>query len=293
MNPEYQQYMTDYVLYDQNNFNNDGYRVDAASYKGSNWKRDLPYPAYKSGSASPQLMQIMLDAVRKKNKDAVLLSEVFGPVFYTVSNFGHDNQTEAMSYLIREIEKGSYIIAQYARHLQYVYSSLPKGAVRVFYARNHDTSWFYEFFGYSPLFMSVEAIHALFGIPEVFAGDPAYKFNADDDPGIYQHYKKLFAARKNFPEFVHGEKLWDAVKCDNDQVFAGMVKDAQHESIVLVSTAATSQKMQLSLISDYTKRAKLVAVDIINQDKKVQFDKTTNGISIALEPYQVVIVRLK
>ncbi|MFK0577060.1 hypothetical protein, partial [Acetobacter fabarum] len=36
MNGAYQQYMKDYVLYDQTRFGNDGYRVDAASYKGPN-----------------------------------------------------------------------------------------------------------------------------------------------------------------------------------------------------------------------------------------------------------------
>ncbi len=106
MNPAYRQYMKEYVLHDQQTFGNDGYRVDAAAYKGPNWNKAITYPAYRSGAASPQLMQIMLDALQMKKPETVLLSEIFGPVFYNVSNFVHDNQTEAMSFLIKEIEAG-------------------------------------------------------------------------------------------------------------------------------------------------------------------------------------------
>ncbi|MEJ7712336.1 MAG: hypothetical protein WKF84_21385 [Pyrinomonadaceae bacterium] len=37
-------------------------------------------------------------------------------------------------------------------------TALPIGANRVFYTRNHDTSWFYHFNGYTPRFMSMEAV---------------------------------------------------------------------------------------------------------------------------------------
>lgn len=290
MNPSYRQYMVDYVLYDQLTFNNDGYRVDAASYKGPNWNTKLPYPAYKSGTASPPLMKMMLDAIRGKNKDAVLLSEVFGPVFYTVFNFGHDNQTEAMSYVIKEMEKGTYDIAKYKKHLQYVYSSLPKGAVRVFYTRNHDTSWFYEFFGYSPLFMSIEAIHALFGVPEIFAGDPNYKYNPDDDPATYQYYKKLFAARKQFPEFVTGEKLLEPADCNNGSVFTGMVKDGKRCSIAVISTSSKQETLTVSVAEGYIKGTP-VALDIIH-NSPVNFSRAKGKLSLTLKPYQVVVIRL-
>lgn len=289
MDRAYQQYMRSYVLYDQSSFGNDGYHVDAASFKGPNWNPRIAYPAYRSGTASPLLMQLMQDAIRKRNKDAVLLSEVFGPVFYTVSNFGHDNQTEAMSFLIREMEQGRYTMAQYGRHIRNMYLALPKGAVRVFYARNHDTSWFYEFFGYSPLFMSMEAIHALFGVPEVFAGDPNYRFNPDDDPQVYRHYKQLFAARRRYPEFVHGERLWDAVRCNNEQVFAGMVRYGGKKSIALVSGSDRQQQVQLDLTGTI-KRQQLNAMDIISETP-VPVSVIQNKIQLTLQPYQVVVIK--
>lgn len=292
MNPSYQQYMKAYVLHDQRTFGNDGYRVDAASYKGPNWKRGLPYPAYRSGAASPLLMELMLDAIREKNGDAVLLSEVFGPVFYTVSNFGHDNQTEAMSYVIKEMEKGTYTLAHYKKHLQYVYAALPKGAVRVFYSRNHDTSWFYEFYGYTPLFLTLEAIHAFFGVPEVFAGDAEYKFNPDDDPATYEYYKKLFAARRQYPEFVHGTTHFEAAACSDAAVFTALAKSPQHTSVFVVSTAPQKKTVDVKLNAAFRKYKAPVGWDVIAQ-KRIAVAQTQTGFSLKLQPNQVVVVRLQ
>ena len=155
-NPGYQQYMIDLVLHDQREYGNDGYRVDAAAYKGAGWNPNVPYPAYRDGSAAPELLKKMLAALRRKNPDAVFLSEVFGPVFYTVCNFVHDNQTEAVPMLQRRMQVGTYTAADYKQHLLGVFSLLPAGANRVFYARNHDTSWFDKFDGYDGRFMAFD-----------------------------------------------------------------------------------------------------------------------------------------
>ncbi len=291
MNPSYQQYMKDYVGYEYKTFGIDGYRVDAASYKEPNRNIKIPYPAYRSGAASPQLMQMMLDTLRNKNKEATLLSEVFGPVFYTVSNFAHDNQTEAMSFLIKEIEARRFSLSQYKKHIQYVYNCLPKGANRVFYTRNHDTSWFYEFFGYTPLFMNLEAIHTFFGIPEVFAGDAGYKFNPDDDSATFRFYKKLFAARKKFPEFVYGQKVLDAVESNNADVFTGLVKDEKHSSVLVVSGSGEPLNIKLSVAPQYLKRSFFSATDILHN--KTESGKYINKkIELQLKPFQVIIIRL-
>lgn len=292
MNPAYQKYMEDYVLYDQQTFNNDGYRVDAASYKGPNWNRHIPYAAYKSGTASTLMMKIMYDAMKKKNRDIALLSEVFGPVFYTVNNFVHDNQTEAMSYVIKKMEEGTYHLKQYKKHMEYVYAALPNGAVRVFYTRNHDTSWFYEFYGYSPTFMNFEVIHALFGVPEVFAGDPNYKFNPDDDPSIYKQYKRIFSARMKYPEFVRGNRLLKEVDCDNDDIFTGMAKDRKHCSVAIISASSQDIKLTVRLREKLQKKKPLIAKDILTDMQTTVTVLSGNRISLTVRPYQAMVVRL-
>ncbi len=290
MDTSYRRYMQDYVLYEQHTYGVDGYRVDAASYKGPNWNRKIRYPAYQSGSSSPELIRDMLEAMKVKNRDAVMLSEVFGPVFYTVSNFVHDNQTEALSFLIKQIDSNQYPISRYQLHLQQVYKALPQGATRVFYSRNHDTSWFYKFFGYTPTFMSLEAIHAFFGVPEVFAGDRDYPMNPDDNPSTYATYKKLFSARKKYPELMHGEIILENVHSGNEDVFSGLRRTAGNTCLVLVSGSKEKERVAVRLPEGIVCPESVKAEDII-MEKSVNATRDQERLVLTLDPYQVVLVR--
>lgn len=285
--PAYQRYMADLVTHDLETYGIDGYRVDAASYKGPAWHGALPYPAYRPGAAAPELMRAMLDALRARKPDAMLLSEVFGPVFYSVSNFGHDNQTEAVPVLMERMAKGQYSAADYQRHLANVYAMLPAGANRVFYARNHDTDWFYHFGGYTPLFMAFEAVHALVGIPEIFAGDPDYKFNPDDDPKTFDAYRKLFKIRRERPELTRGEARLRDVSAQNPNVFSAVKSLPGKTALVLVS------------MSDKDETAR-VRVGGETLPVSVQFTDPISGqvfnaspAAVTLKPFQVLVGTLK
>ena len=288
--PAYQQYMVDLVLHDQREYDIDGYRVDAATYKGAGWNPTVPYPAYRDGSAAPELMRAMLTALRRKKPESVLLSEVFGPVFYTVCNFAHDNQTEAVPLLQEKIQQGQYTAADYKTHLMGVFGSLLVGANRVFYARNHDTSWFYHFDGYSPQFMAFEVIHALFGIPELFAGDPDHPFNPDDSPQTYALYKRLFTFRKSYPEFIRGDIMLEDINSTNRQVFSGMRKMSNRASVTLVSF---SDKAETTTITIPTASAQTVSLSDVYTGEIVNMVPTGAGtFTVTLKPFQAVAGRI-
>ncbi|MCY7352395.1 MAG: hypothetical protein LH606_17310 [Cytophagaceae bacterium] len=293
-NPAYQQYMVDVVLHDQREYGNDGYRVDAATFKGAGWNPAVPYPAYRDGSAAPELMRAMLSALRQKNPDAVLLSEVFGPVFYSVCNFAHDNQTEAVPLLLEKMQGGTYTAAEYKRHIEAVYELLPKGANRVFYARNHDTSWFYHFGGYTPRFMAFEAVHAFFGIPEVFAGDPKNRPSPDDEPGVYEAYRKLFALRKQFPELVSGDVELERVNCNNPHVFSGLRSLKGQSVMALISFSDQAQTTTVTLDSSVKVRpgAKLTMLDTQSGQPVALTSVGVNGFTVTLNPFQGVVGRI-
>ncbi|AQG81224.1 alpha-amylase family glycosyl hydrolase [Spirosoma montaniterrae] len=289
-NAGYQQYMVDLVLHDQREYDNDGYRVDAATYKGAGWNPNVPYPAYRDGSAAPELMRAMLTALRKNKPDAVLLSEVFGPVFYNVCNFVHDNQTEAVPLLLRRMQSGTYTADDYKKHLASVFGAMPKGANRVFYARNHDTSWFDKFDGYTPRFMAFEAVHAFFGIPEAFAGDPDHPFNPDDDPQTYAHYRRLFTTRQRWPELTRGAVLLNEVQSTNPQVFSGIRKLNGQASLVLVSFGDKSETTTISIDGQAIKAGVLTDV---HSGQSVKLTPDTEGhFSLTLKPFQVLVGRL-
>ena len=285
--PAYQRYMADLVTHDLTTYGIDGYRVDAASYKGPAWHAALPYPAYRPGAAAPELMRAMRDALRAKKADAMLLSEVFGPVFYGVSNFGHDNQTEAVPVLMERMARGQYTAADYQQHLANVYAMLPAGANRVFYARNHDTDWFYHFGGYTPLFMAFEAVHALVGIPEIFAGDPDYKFNPDDDPATFNAYRNLFKIRRERPELTRGEARLRDVSSQNPRVFSAVKSLPGKTSLVLVSMSDRDETARVTMVGQNLPASVEFTDPISGQRFKA------NPAAVTLKPFQVLVGNMK
>jgi hypothetical protein len=295
--PAYQQYMVDLALHDLKTYNIDGYRVDAAGYKGASWDAKIPYPAYRSGSASPELMQRMLSAMQAVKPETVLLSEIFGPVFYSVSNLVHDNQTEAGQFLLDRMAAGKVNAQHYKAHIANVLSALPAGANRVYFTRNHDTSWFYHFNGYTPRLMAMEAVHALFGIPEVFAGDPKYSPNPDDNPDVYEFYRRLFLTRQQFPELVRGEVLLREIECDNPWVFTGLRRSNGQLTLVAISFSGDREAANLTLsinTSTTQARQKIQLIDPIQRDN-IEFARTgdaMNSVRIKLKPFQILVGRL-
>ncbi len=290
--PAYQQYMADLVRHDVRTYGIDGYRVDAASYKGPAWESALPYPAYRPGAAAPELMAHMLRALRESQPEGVLLSEVFGPVFYSVSNLAHDNQTEAPQLLLERMEKGQYTAAQYQEHLAAVADALPAGANRVFFARNHDTSWFFHFNGYTPAFLALDAVHALFGIPEVFAGDPENGPHPDADPGVYTYYRKLFKLKRDFPEWTHGRLGLRDIRSDNPHVFTGLRSTDGHTGIALVSLSGKAEAAPVFLGAGAPRAGQLVLRDA-QTGEAMTVAREDDRFVVHLKPYQVLVGRLQ
>ncbi len=290
--PAYRQYMADLVRHDVRTYGIDGYRVDAASYKGPAWAAGLPYPAYRPGAAAPELMTDMLRALREGQPEGILLSEVFGPVFYSVCNLAHDNQTEAPQLLLERMEKGQYTAAQYKEHLASVADALPAGANRVFFARNHDTSWFFHFNGYTPAFLALDAVHALFGIPEVFAGDPENGPHPDADPGVYNYYHKLFQLKKEFPEWTHGRLRLRDIHSDNPHVFTGLRSTEAHTGVALVSLSGKAEAAPVFLGAAVPHAGRLVLRDALTGEP-VTVPRADDRFVVPLKPYQVLVGRIE
>lgn len=295
--PAYQKYMADLAAYDAEEYGIDGYRVDAATYKTPNWNADIPYPAYRSGTAAPEVLEEILQALRARNPEAVLLNEVFGPLYYSVCNLVHDNQTEAVPFLLEKMERNEIEADAYKQHLANVFEALPSGSRRVIYARNHDTSWFYRFGGYTPRFMAMEAIHAFFAIPSIFAGDRKHAPHPDDDPATFEYYKKLFAYRKKMPELIRGVAVLREVECDNSWVFTGIRRLENRSVLVAISLSSHEETARIKIPPHYLSnlaKAQPVLWDVIEErEHPVQSgDPQAGSIEIALRPFQVLAGRL-
>jgi starch synthase (maltosyl-transferring) len=286
--PGYRRYMAALARHHAEKFGFDGYRVDAASFKGPNWDPALPYPAYLSGTAALELLREMLAAIRAVNPDAVLLNEVFGPLYYGVCDLAHDNMTMGPQIFLEKLALGEATALDYKRHMQAVLDLLPSGARRVYFARNHDTSWFYHFNGYTPAFLALDAVHILLAIPEIFAGDPDHGPNLDDDPEVIAFYRRLLAKRREWPELARGKILLNEVTCDNPLILTGLRQLDSQVTLVAVSFSSAPQTTRISLSAEALPSLELF--DAVS-GQAVLFTRENSHISLSLSPCQVLVGR--
>lgn len=287
---EYLDYMKRLVRHDILTYDIDGYRVDAASFKNPGWDPGLPYPAYKCGSDAAELLTGMIGAMREIKPEAMMLSEVFGPLFYTVSNLGHDNNTEAPSLFLELLEKKEVTITDYKLHLERTRLMLPKGARRVYFARNHDTSWFYHFNGYTRPFMNLEAIHALCGIPEIFAGDTC---TINPDAGVFDNYQQLFHMKSKHQAFSKGRLFLSEIASDQPNVFAAVREYDGEAFLVLISFDASPVVVKIrgtNMFSGVFDKEGSFELEPLFSGQQVKIVKRLEILN--LEPFDAYVVRL-
>lgn len=291
-NPGYIDYMRRLVQHDARTYGIDGYRVDANSYKSPNWDSGIDYPAWRASSTLP-LYRAMLEALREINPDAVLMSEMFGPVWHSVSNLAQDANWANVMDMNAAFESGKVTAASYKAGIASLQKSLPPGANRIRFCRNHDTSWFLKtgFAGYTPRLMAMDGVHALAGIVVAFAGDPHHPPNPDDDPAVWEYYRRVLALRQDRPEFVRGELLLDEIVCDDPNVMSFIRRLDGKASLVLAnfSDEARRPRLELNLPGHTLEGARLV-----NPQTNAEVPVATEGTgpTVSLAPFEVLVGRL-
>ena len=298
----YQKYMADLALHDIRTYGIDGYRVDANSFRSPDWDPSVRYQPWQSAAGSVPLLTNMYRAMRKEKPDTVLLSEVFGPVWYKVCNLVHDDMTMGPQYLLELMDRGEFTPALYKQQLADENNALLPDANRVYFSRNHDTSWFYHFNGYSPRFLAMDAVHSFVGIPEVFAGDPDHGPSPDSDPAVFSFYRRIFAAREKFPELATGEVMLDEIQTTNPWVFSGLRKGMGHLSMFAVSFSGGEETVDLRIDANILDRnrdsqniSEIIAYDPISGKKwRVACHKDDGSLMVTLKlsAYQIVLARL-
>ena len=291
-NPGYIDYMRRLVQHDAKTYGIDGYRVDANSYKSPNWDSGIDYPAWRASSTLP-LYRAMMEAMREVNPDAVLMSEMFGPVWHSVSNLAQDANWANVMDMNAALESGKVTAASYKAGIASLQKSLPPGANRIRFCRNHDTSWFLKsgFAGYTPRLMALDGVHALAGIFVAFAGDPHHPPNPDDDPAVWEYYRRVLALRQDRPELVRGELLLDEIVCDDPNVMSFVRRLDGKASLVLanVSGEARRPRLELRLPGHTLEGARLVNPQT-GAEARVATEGT--GTTVSLAPFEVLVGRL-
>lgn len=292
-NPAYIDYMRRLVQHDAKTYGIDGYRVDANSYKSPNWDSGIEYPAWKASSTLP-LYRSMMEAMREINPDAVLMSEMFGPIWHSVSNLAQDANWANVMDMNAALESGKVTAASYKAGIASLQKSLPADANRIRFCRNHDTSWFLKtgFSGYTPRLMALEGVHALAGIFVAFAGDPKHPPSPDDDPAVWEYYRNVLRLRKDSPEFARGSLLLDEIVCDDPDVMSFIRRLDGKASLVLANFAGEPRRPGLSLrLPGHS----LEGTRLVNPQTGAAVSAAAEGkrVTVPLAAFEVVVGRLE
>ncbi len=287
-NPAYQQYMVDLVLHDMREYDMDGYRVDANSYKSPNWDPQSPRLPWQSSSTLP-LYRCMYEAMQEVKPDVVLYSEMFGPAWHSVSNLAQDANWAVVTDLFERMDRGEVTAASYKAGMAQIQDSLQPGANRVRFCRNHDTCWFFpkHWRGYTPRFLALDGVHILFGVPVIFAGDRDFPPALEDDPPAVDHYRRLIAVRKQFPEFARGEVLLREIECDQPWVFTGLRRTAEGVALAVISLSDKPASVGLKLdLPGYQLEGQTLS------DPKSTASVVIRNGGLSVAPFQTLVGRL-
>lgn len=291
-NEAYQQYLVDLVLHDLREYDIDGYRIDAASFKSPNWDPKIAHKPWQASSTIP-LYRRMYEAMQKEKPDVVFYSEMFGPAFHAVSNLAQDANWAVVTDVFGQFDRGEINAATYKAGMVQLQGSMQRAANRIRFCRNHDTSWFFpkHYKGFTPRFLALDAVHILFGVPVVFAGDREHPPSLEDDPKACEHYKRVIALRERFPEFAKGEILLREIECDNEWVFSGLRGLGDDTAVALVSLSEKPQAATLTLTSE---GKTLAGVTLLDPADGTEVTLPAEGpITLTLKPFQMLVGRLE
>ena len=290
-NPALRKFMVDLVKNDVRTYGNDGYRVDANSFKGPNWAPNLPYPAWKSQNIIT-LYRDMHEAMLEEKKDIVMYSEMYGQVYHAVSNLVQDANWGVVTQVLQKMEAGEITAGDYKAGIARQLDTHLPDINRIRFCRNHVTSWYWgSFYGYHRRTLNVDAIHSVVGVPLVFAGDPHNGPNPDAAPSTWDSYRRIFGLRKDFPELGKGEILLHEVTCDHPNVFSVMRRVDKGLVLALVSLSEEPAKVTLGIagVGELPER-----IALVNPFKKgnSEVDLEEGSLKVELEPFGIRVARL-
>lgn len=278
--PQYQDYIRLLAQNDQQTYGMDGYRIERANYQSPTWQSGWNQPAYAAGNQSPLVMQIALNALREKSPQASVLSGEPGMVFHTSANLVQDNTANGIVHFQELLRTNRATAKDYKLHLANTRDMLPSDSYRVYASRSHATEAIAKFAGDTPQFRALEAIHALCGVPQVYAEAP------QESPRLFEFYRRLFALRKRFPELTRGELYLREVDTDNPQVFAAMRSQGGATTWILISLS--DKPLIATVATSLSTPLPTRFLDPIT-NKRVSAGSDGQSLKITLQPGQILI----
>jgi YD repeat-containing protein len=160
--PDYRRFAVEWAMWNVRSFDIDGYRTDAMHWKEANFDLQNPRPAWQTEFGGVRLAEELREELKRCKPDAVLLSEVWGPIFQR----GHDATYED-GWLLSRVNRGwltgEPIMSggQWTQYLALNTLAYPQGSRRAVFTANHDLWFLAELAHQSPLGDTVTFVHTL------------------------------------------------------------------------------------------------------------------------------------
>ena len=170
-NPDYRRFAVDWAMWYVETFDIDGFRCDAMHWKEPNLDLNNPRPAWETIYGGVRILEDLRKRLKAYKPDAVLLSEVWGPIFQRSTDGSYENghiTNQLNRGWLRMTNQPLMTAAQYRDYLVYSEAARPGGYVRANFTANHDMQAIAREARQNPLGNAISLLHAFAkGIPFV------------------------------------------------------------------------------------------------------------------------------
>ncbi len=238
-------FMVDWALWNVREFGCDGFRTDALHWKEPNFAPDNPRPAWQTTFGGVRLGRELRAALKAEKPDAVLLSEVWGPIF----EFSHD-ATYENGWLLAKINRAwlegepFFSAREWMRWKELSALAKPANSQRANFCINHDSARLVPLLRQSPVANALSFCHVFSpGLPFVFWPELA---------GREAFFERLMNERTHLSGF-EGRFLPDAA--ESDAVFlTRWTKSGESSLLAVANLSAKALKATLSGMGTATLR---------------------------------------
>jgi hypothetical protein len=227
-NPEYRKFAVDWAVWNVTEFDIDGFRTEALNWKEPNWSPSNPRPAWQTTLGGVTLGEELRAALKAVKSEALLVSEVWGPIFQRSHDAAYDN-----GWLLQKVNAGwlkgtPYFTAhQWMRYIELNALARPAGARVASFTANHDTKRLAELADASPMRDAVSFVH-------VFSGGLPFVMWLEF-PGREEFWSRLLAERAK----VSGMRASTAGIATGDKhLFAVMWRGDGRRTLAVANLAA-------------------------------------------------------
>lgn len=189
-NPDYRKFALDWAVYHVKKYDIDGYRTDAMHWKEPNWGSGNPREAWETCYGGVLLAEELRRALDEIKPEAVLIGEVWGPIF----NSGHD-ATYENGWMLKYVNEGwltgkaALKGYQWQQHLKRLEDIRSEGIKKMLFTCNHDSAELAELARNRRTAEAVSFLHMFSnGLPFIWWGELR---------GREEFFRNLLRERKN------------------------------------------------------------------------------------------------